>query len=126
MTKYLAFAFAAVLLVICVSATFGWAEPVFAFVRRVPNSDKAAHFLLLGTMSLLWNLALDCRRVRIGRFTPLKASSILYVLVTIDEFSQIWISTRSFSWLDLASNYLGIAVFGWLANFLSHRSNFNG
>jgi VanZ family protein len=119
MTKWLTAAFALVLLTIVTSATMGWAEPVFAFVRQVPYSDKVAHFVLLGTMSLLLNLMLNVARVQLGSFALLKGSAILLVLVTIEEFSQIWISTRTFSWLDLVCNYLGIVVFGWLAVRLS-------
>lgn len=115
MIKWLTAAFALVLLTIVTSATMGWAEPVFAFVRRVPYTDKVAHFVLLGTMSLLLNLMLDCARIQFSRFALLKGSAFLLVLVTIEEFSQIWISTRTFSWSDLGSNYLGIVVFGWLA-----------
>ncbi len=121
MIKWLTVGFAAILLLIIVAATFGWAEPMFAFARQVPGSDKAAHLLLLGTMSLLLNLSLGCRRTRLVGTSPLTGSLILVVLATIEEFSQIWVSTRSFSLGDLACNYVGIVLFGWLATRV-HRS----
>ena len=115
MIKWLTVGFAAILLLIITCATFGWAEPVFAFVRRVPGSDKVAHFLLLGTMSLLLNLSLGCHRTNVAGMAFLTGVFMLLVLATIEEFVQIWVPTRSFSLGDLACNYLGIVLFGWLA-----------
>jgi len=121
MIKWLTVGFAAILLLIMGAATFGWAEPVFAFVRQVPGSDKIAHVLLLGTMSLLLNLSLGCRRTRLVGRSPLTGSLVLAVLITIEEFSQIWVPTRSFSLGDLACNYLGIVLSGWLAARIHRR-----
>lgn len=124
MIKWLTIGFAGLLLLIVASATFGWAEPAFAFIRQVPGSDKVAHFVLLGMMSLLLNLSLGCRRTKIyewDRNSYLTGSLILVVLVTVEEISQIWIPTRSFSMMDLISNYLGIMLFGWWADVRMQR-----
>ena len=120
MIKWLTVAFALLLLAIVTAATMGWAEPAFAVVRRIPGGDKSAHILLLGTMSLLLNSSLGCARVRCGNISVLKGSLILFALVTLEEISQIWMSSRTFSWGDLACNYLGIFILGWVATFISH------
>jgi polysaccharide biosynthesis protein VpsQ len=39
---------------------------------------------------------------------------IIAVAMTIEEFSQIWIPNRTFDLMDLAANYLGISIAGWI------------
>lgn len=50
---------------------------------------------------------LKCCRVQLGGL-------IIAALITIEECSQIWITSRSFDLLDLAANYTGILCAGWL------------
>jgi len=89
------------------------------WLHAVPAADKLGHFVLLGTMSLLVNLSMDLKRWRIGGRELLAGSIIVAILATAEEFTQRFIPTRSFSLLDLAANYLGIFVFGRLAESLA-------
>ena len=106
---------AGAILLISISATLGWAEAWFARVRRIPGGDKLVHFVLMGGLSLLLNLSLRTRQLRLPVGRVLLGSLALYILVTIDELIQMFLTLRSFDLLDLASNYLGIYVFGRLA-----------
>jgi VanZ family protein len=88
---------------------------------QLPYGDKIGHFFLMGTFSLLVNLALEARTVRFGRFTPLLGTLIVLLLVTLEEISQNWVDTRTFSLLDLAFDWAGIWIFGRIAAIICHR-----
>lgn len=91
---------------------------LFRFVRRTPYADKVGHLFLMGLFSLVINLALSCRRVRIGRLSLLLGSLIVMVVVTIEEFSQRFVRYRTFDPMDLLFDYTGIFLFGLLASHL--------
>jgi hypothetical protein len=114
----LAAGYGLVLLGIILLAGRGSMNPVFAFVQRTPYLDKLGHFLLIGLLALLVNLALGARRWQVGGQRVLLGSAVVAALVTLEELSQLFLPNRAFSLLDLAANYAGIWVFGWLAGWL--------
>jgi polysaccharide biosynthesis protein VpsQ len=88
----------------------------FNWVGSQPFGDKLGHLILIGTLTFLLNHALNGRMVQIGRAKILLGCAIVGVAITVEEFSQIWIPSRSFDLVDLAANYLGIGLAGlpWL------------
>ena len=119
--KYLTALFIVILILIVIAANLGLAPILFGFLRRIPYGDKLGHFVLMGILSLLVNLSMRATRVQIGSFDVLKGSLIVAVVVTIEEFSQIFIRARGFSLVDLAFDYAGIVTFGTLATYLVNR-----
>ncbi len=94
------------------------------FPRRIPHDDKIAHFFLIGGLALLVNLSLSLSRVSIGKLNILKGSLIIFVVMTLEEFSQVFFPSRSFSLLDLFSGYAGVFCFGHVATYLvNHRAS---
>lgn len=91
---------------------------LFSIVRRTPYADKAGHFLLMGLFSLLLNLSLSARRVKVGNLSLLVGSLVVAFVVTLEEFSQIFVRYRTFDLFDLACDYAGIFLFGQLASYL--------
>ena len=89
----------------------------FTYVRLIPYGDKGGHFLLTGLASCLLNLMLRCRTIRWGGQSWLWGSLVLFVFFTLEEGSQYWMTTRSFSWGDMLSNWLGIFFGGRLIAF---------
>jgi len=96
-------------------------QPVFGFIASHPGSDKAGHFLLIGSMAFLLNLALGVREVRCCERGWLLGSFIVGVVFTLEEISQLWLPTRTFDWGDLAGDFAGIFFFGWLAKRVAMR-----
>jgi polysaccharide biosynthesis protein VpsQ len=80
----------------------------------VPGGDKLGHALFIGTLAFLLNYALAGRMIRIGSLKILLGCWIIAVAMTVEEFSQIWIPSRTFDLVDLAANYFGITLAGWL------------
>lgn len=77
-------------------------------MNNLPLGDKAGHFFLLGVMALLLNHALAYRICPI-RFTRVQLDGlVIFVLITLEEFSQLWFSSRTFDLGDLLANGLGI------------------
>jgi len=86
----------------------GWlAENVFYY-------DKAGHFILIGLLAFVVNVLLMKRNAKSFNPTLLIGSYLTFAFATIEEFSQIFIESRSFNVYDLIANYLGIAFFSLL------------
>jgi len=85
-----------------------------------PHGDKAGHFVLLGTLSLLVNLAaLEKLPHRNPQTVTLIASGAIVLLITLEELSQLWIPSRAPDWFDLAASYAGIITAACVALRLS-------
>ena len=83
---------------------------LFALVARFQSSDKALHFLGVGTLAFLLDYALAGRTVKRFQLGGL----IIAIAITLEEISQIWIPTRHFDYGDIASNIAGICCAGWI------------
>jgi polysaccharide biosynthesis protein VpsQ len=86
------------------------------WVGSVPFGDKIGHLVFIGILTFLLNDALDGRMVKMGGLKVLLGCSIVAVVMTLEEISQIWIPWRTFDLVDLSANYLGIGLAGlkWL------------
>lgn len=99
----------------------GLAANYFALVHVIPGADKLGHFVLMGTLSFLVNMGLEARQWSLAGRQVLRGSLLVALLVTAEELTQLVLPTRSFSLLDLLSDYLGIWLFGRLAAYLVSR-----
>jgi VanZ family protein len=73
-----------------------------------PGGDKLGHFLLMETMSFLIYLSLGTPSPSLQLLKVVKATIVIVLLVTLEEISQLWFRTRTFSFWDLSSSYLGV------------------
>lgn len=102
--------YAALLASIVVLADLGETETgrIIDRVRSVPHGDHIAHFVLMGSLALLVNLAIGPRRVT--RLAIPLGTAIVAVIVTLEEISQLWMHHRTFDPVDLAADFLGIGL----------------
>lgn len=112
-TQWLALIYTAFILLAIYIANTG--SPWLKLLHSIPYADKIGHFVLMGGLTFLINLAVHCHQFRVGRYHWLTASVVLAVLITLEEVSQLFITTRHFDLLDLSADYLGILFFSWLA-----------
>lgn len=119
--KWLAGIYALILIVIVFLADRKDYQFLFKFVRNMPYGDKAGHFILMGLFSLMLNLALSCKTVKLWKLNLLMGSLIVTLVVTLEEFSQLFVRYRSFDLIDLVFDYAGIFLFGQLAYYLTKR-----
>jgi VanZ family protein len=89
---------------------------VLGFINQIPNGDKAGHFILYGILTLLLDLTLiRALPSRNPKLVALSCGLILALLIGLEEYSQQFFHSRTFSLLDLAFSYLGVIVFSWVA-----------
>jgi hypothetical protein len=120
--KLVLIGFVIFLLAVVGMADAGCGDWLFRMARIIPAGDKVGHFLLFGILSFLTNLLANGRRIRLAELPVLKWSALLMALVTIEECSQVFFRSRTFDLLDLASDALGIWLFGRLAVvYLNYR-----
>jgi VanZ family protein len=97
------------------AADMGIGQRYFDIVRSFPFGDKISHFLLMGIMSALANLAARGRRMRLGPISFGLGTAIVATVVVAEEISQIWIPGRHFDLFDLVADFLGIVCGAILA-----------
>jgi hypothetical protein len=81
------------------------------FIRRLymfPGGDKLGHFILLGISSFFANQLLHPRHFFVFGKIFFVGTLILLAAITAEEISQIFISNRTFDFIDLSFSYLGI------------------
>ncbi len=113
--KLIAILFAVFLVALVILANLGLGSSFYSFIRIIPGGDKTGHFVLFGLMSFFLNSALDGKLINFHLLKMMKGSFILIVIITIEELSQYFIPTRTFSLLDLGASYLGVYCFGELS-----------
>jgi hypothetical protein len=97
--------------VIVILADQGRLPGIITALYNFPNGDKVGHFLLMGGLSLLVNLAIAPRPIR----RHVLATLIVAALVALEEASQAWFGTRHADIADLAVSLAGIVCLGgWL------------
>jgi len=90
----------------------------FKFVQSVPGRDKLFHFLGAGILSLLNVTGFSSDVARSRSYGPLLILGVVALLITLEEFVQLAIPSRTFALADLGWSYVGIAVFGLPAIWL--------
>lgn len=78
--------------------------------RAVPWGDKIGHFALFGILALLLNMALRFRQIRIHSRWFHLGSVLVFAFATVEEFSQLAFSARTFDLIDLTFDLLGIGI----------------
>lgn len=89
------------------SADAGSMPKFIANLYNFPNGDKVGHFFLMGSLAFVVALALPCN-------WKLRGLLILTGLLALEEFSQRFFQHRTSDWLDLASSFAGVTIFGAL------------
>ena len=119
--KWLTVVFILVLILIVVIANLGLGSTYFPFIYRIPGLDKIGHFFLMGVLSFLINLLLKAKKIQLSSLDFLLGSLVVFLVVTFEELSQLFLIYRAFSWLDLVFDLGGIFLGGQLAAWLKKR-----
>ncbi len=105
------------------SANTGREILFFQIIEYIPMGDKLAHIILIGILAYLLNIMLGAKTFKVNGRQILLGSFIVFGLMTVEEFSQMYIPTRNFDWVDLAANYLGIGIAGQITKSKYQISN---
>lgn len=116
--KILTVVYVAILAGIIFLADLKGTKYLINFVGNIRYGDKIGHFVLFGIFAFLLNLSFNLRNVGFGKIRYLLGSLIVLVIVTLEEFSQIFIRRRTFDLNDLVFDYLGIFLLGEMARLI--------
>lgn len=93
------------------SADKGTLPPFVDSLYDFPHGDKYGHVGIMGVVSfsvlLAVRLLLPTAKRKMGMIITIP---LLFLVFTIEEFSQQLFPNRTFSWLDLLSSYLGTII----------------
>ena len=90
----------------------------FEFVRDLPGRDKLIHFLGAGLLSILIVTGFSSIVIYNRTYGPFSMLGAITLLITLEEFGQLVIPSRTFDLTDLGWSYAGIVVFGLPAIWL--------
>lgn len=89
---------------------------ILDFINSIPYGDKIGHFILYGILTLLIDLAFFRSHQNVSRnLIVLRVAFVLALLIGLEEYSQKFIPSRTFSLLDLAYGYVGVVLFSLVA-----------
>lgn len=108
MKKIFAYLFIALILLIFIGASTQSLGFIGKFVQSIPYGDKLIHFILIGTLAYVVNFLMNFRRFSLWNRKWLLGTTLIFIIMTIEEFTQMFIPNRDFELLDLSANYLGI------------------
>jgi len=115
---FLFLSFTSFLIVIIFLRNNNLASSFFNLLSHVPHHDKIGHFVLMGILAFLATISLVPLLPYAKSKSTMIVLGILLTIIALEECSQIFIVTRSFSLADFACDCLGVASFGWGGHFL--------
>ncbi|HEY1172422.1 MAG TPA: VanZ family protein [Verrucomicrobiae bacterium] len=113
--RWLAAVYVLIIALVVMLANDGHYSFIFTWIRAIPDADKIGHFVLMGGLSFVVNLACGLRTFTALKRPWLLGSAIVTVIVVLEEISQAWVPTRTFDLVDLLFDFLGIYCFALLA-----------
>lgn len=85
-------------------------------VHALPYGDKVGHVFLFGFLTFTANLAFRLRTGSLFGQPIYFGTAIVSLFVLIEEFSQAFLPSRTFDWLDLMADMVGITLFTVLSS----------
>lgn len=83
------------------------------------GGDKLGHLLIMFLLSIVMNIFFNLRRFNFFNQKILLGSFIASIIVTGEEFSQIFFPNRTFDLRDLICSLIGVFFGGYLLRLLS-------
>jgi len=121
--RWLTLSYITLIILIILAADMGHLNFTIRWIHSIRYGDKLGHFILVGMLAFVVNLNLGATRWRWWGWSVLKGSFIIFILITLEEYSQLFIASRHFDYGDLLSNYLGILLLGHLAIYCTPQAS---
>jgi len=82
----------------------------FYFVGSLPYGDKLGHFGLFGFLTFLSILGSNFKWFSLGKIRVYYGAAVVMLFAIVEEFSQVFIVSRTFDLADLAADTVGIVM----------------
>ena len=113
--KWITILFALFIILIIILADTGNLG-ILRLISQIRYADKVGHFILYGILTLLIDLTLfQALPTRPRNRVAVTSGLILALLISLEEFSQQYFASRTFSLVDLTASLLGVIFFSWVA-----------
>jgi VanZ family protein len=110
--RWIAVGFAIFLVLIIILADYRHLPSFITMFYAFPYGDRIGHFALFGLLSFLLCMAFPIPSIRALKGNIPVLTLALAFFIIAEEVSQCFISTRTFSWADLAASLAGWGL-GW-------------
>ena len=109
------FIFISAIIFIADNANYNFA---LRWVGAIPYGDKLGHATLYGVMAMLLNYGLSYRKIK-----GLQLGAVLVLtFAIIEEFSQIYIPSRTFDLYDILADIVGVLLFSLLTSVIKKEN----
>jgi polysaccharide biosynthesis protein VpsQ len=98
------------IVLIIVLADLGKDNIFMQVAHSIKHGDKIAHFLLYGMLAYLLNRGLKFRTFNHGKVSIYLGSAIVLFFAIVEEFSQLAFDHRTFDWMDMLCDLVGIWI----------------
>lgn len=88
----------------------GRGNTYFAFLKHIPGGDKTGHLTLLAILAFALSWVLAHRFFSWASIRIYWGVLAVIIFITVEEFVQILSPYRTFDWIDLSCNYIGIGI----------------
>lgn len=88
-----------------------------------PMYDLVGHFMLYGIWFYLLHKSLNCTTISVLNTAVPNALLILFPIVALEEFAQMFASTRTFSLVDLFWGFVGMCIFWMLSSIFQDKAS---
>ena len=119
----IAVAFFAFILWIIYLANTGGNSIFFDFIRLIPFGDKLGHMCLFGFLTLVTIIGSKFRAFSWGWFKLYYGAAFVGLFVVGEELSQAFIPSRTFDFVDLAADSVGIVTAAGIAYLMNKHLN---
>lgn len=89
----------------------GQGSLIVGYVKSLPYGDKLGHFFLFGGLAFSLNYALRLRSIRVAFISIPLGSLVVLSFAILEEFTQVYIPSRSFDMFDIYSDVAGVLLF---------------
>ena len=114
--KYISALFFVFIIAVITLADTGSLPHSITAIYNFPNGDKLGHFILYGILNFFITLAFLSSGLSKSRgWVTLSIGLILAFFIALEEWSQQFFTSRTYSLADLIASCVGLVVGGWIA-----------
>jgi len=95
----------------------------FDFIKMIPYGDKLGHMVLYGILSFLVSLALNFKKLKIGKIYVYYGVLLVFIFAFIEELTQGFYPNRTLDFFDLLADLVGLTLFSLLLRKIENIKN---
>ncbi|WHI51797.1 VanZ family protein [Microbulbifer sp. MLAF003] len=105
-------------------ANTGSSSIFFELVRAIPYGDKIRHIVLFGTLTLILTLSSRQKFYCLGSIHIYYGAIAVFLFALSEEVTQAFLPSRTFDFIDLAADLIGIGIANITVNLLQRREKY--